>query len=136
MCILSTLSCWTCHLLVGQHSAPYIMVGRIAVLYNLPFSFCGTLGSQDNRSLASLEPAGFNFITNIFIDIPILLEHRSQVAKNVFLGYQLTTEYSVLDLLSLKLFASKVCLHKSNFLSSCECWLFSLVIFSCMICWS
>jgi hypothetical protein len=29
-------------------------------------------------------------MTNIFIDIPILLEHRSQVAKGVFLGYHLT----------------------------------------------
>jgi hypothetical protein len=26
------LSCWTCRLLVGQHSAPYNMAGRIAVL--------------------------------------------------------------------------------------------------------
>jgi hypothetical protein len=32
MCISATLSCWTCRLLVGQHSAPYYMAGRIAVL--------------------------------------------------------------------------------------------------------
>jgi hypothetical protein len=31
-------------------------------------------------------------MTNIFIDIPMLLEHRSQVAKCVFLGYHLTIE--------------------------------------------
>jgi hypothetical protein len=59
-------------------------------------------------------------MANIFINIPILLEHRSQVVKYVFLGYHLTIEsniplpsscvvvlkshfmYSVLDLLSLK----------------------------------
>jgi hypothetical protein len=33
----SSFSCWTCHLLVGQYSAPYNMAGRIVVLYNLPF---------------------------------------------------------------------------------------------------
>jgi hypothetical protein len=32
MCISATLSCWTCHLLVGQYSASYNMTGRIAVL--------------------------------------------------------------------------------------------------------
>jgi hypothetical protein len=46
MCISAMLSCWTCHLLVGQHSAPYNMAGRIVVLYNLPFSFSGTIGSH------------------------------------------------------------------------------------------
>jgi hypothetical protein len=40
------LSCWTCRLLLGQHYAPYNMTGRIAVLYNFSFSFCGTLGSH------------------------------------------------------------------------------------------
>ena len=30
--ISATLSCWTCHLFVGQHSAPYSIAGRIAVL--------------------------------------------------------------------------------------------------------
>jgi hypothetical protein len=30
--ISAMLSCWTCHLLVCQHSAPHSMVGRIAVL--------------------------------------------------------------------------------------------------------
>jgi hypothetical protein len=34
-------------------------------------------------------------MTNIFIDIPILLEHRSQVAKGVFLGYHLTIESNI-----------------------------------------
>jgi hypothetical protein len=34
-------------------------------------------------------------MTNIFIDIPILLEHRSQVAKGVFLWYHLTIESSI-----------------------------------------
>jgi hypothetical protein len=29
-------------------------------------------------------------MTNIFIDIPILLKHQSQVVKCVFLGYHLT----------------------------------------------
>jgi hypothetical protein len=73
-------------------------------------------------------------MTKIFIDIPILLEHRSHVAKGVFLGYHLTIEsnipsscvvtlkshfmYSVLDLLSLKHLASKVHLHNSNFWST------------------
>jgi hypothetical protein len=32
MRISATLSCWTCRLLVGQHSAPYNMAGRIAIL--------------------------------------------------------------------------------------------------------
>jgi hypothetical protein len=73
-------------------------------------------------------------MTNIFIDISILLTHRSQIAKCVFLGYHPTIEsnipcscvvalkshfmYSVLDLLSLKLFASKIRLHNSNFWST------------------
>ncbi|ONM02648.1 hypothetical protein ZEAMMB73_Zm00001d031293 [Zea mays] len=30
--ISATHSCWTCRLLVGQHSAPYNIAGRIAVL--------------------------------------------------------------------------------------------------------
>ena len=30
--ISATLSCWTCRLFVGQHSAPYNIAGRIAVL--------------------------------------------------------------------------------------------------------
>jgi hypothetical protein len=34
-------------------------------------------------------------MTNIFIDISILLEHRSQVAKGVFLGYYLTIESNI-----------------------------------------
>jgi hypothetical protein len=34
-------------------------------------------------------------MTNIFIDIPILLEHRSQVSKGVFLGYHLTIESKI-----------------------------------------
>jgi hypothetical protein len=32
MRISATLSCWTCHILVGQHSTPYNMADRIAVL--------------------------------------------------------------------------------------------------------
>jgi hypothetical protein len=32
MCILAMLSCWTCHLLVGQHSGLYNMADRIVVL--------------------------------------------------------------------------------------------------------
>jgi hypothetical protein len=32
MRISATLSCWICRLLVGQHSTPYNMAGRIAVL--------------------------------------------------------------------------------------------------------
>jgi hypothetical protein len=32
MHISATLSCWICHLLVGQYSAPYNMAGRITVL--------------------------------------------------------------------------------------------------------
>ena len=44
--ISATLSCWTCCLFVDQHSALYNIAGRIAVLLNLPFSFCGTLLSQ------------------------------------------------------------------------------------------
>ena len=30
--ISTTLSCWTCRLFVGQHSAPYNIAGRIVVL--------------------------------------------------------------------------------------------------------
>jgi hypothetical protein len=44
--ISATLSCWTCRLLVGQHSALYNIAGRIAILYNLPFSLCGTRWSH------------------------------------------------------------------------------------------
>jgi hypothetical protein len=44
--ISTTLSSWICHLLVGQHSAPYNIVGLIVVMYNLPFNFCGTLISH------------------------------------------------------------------------------------------
>jgi hypothetical protein len=72
-------------------------------------------------------------MTNIFIDIPILQEHRYQLVKDVFLGYHLTIEsnipsyvvalkshfmYSVLDLLSLQPFASKVRLQNFNFWST------------------
>ena len=32
ICISATLNCWTCRLFVGQHSAPYNIAGRIAVL--------------------------------------------------------------------------------------------------------
>jgi hypothetical protein len=46
MHISTTLSCWTCSLLVDQHFAPYNMAGQIAVPYNLPFSFSGILGSH------------------------------------------------------------------------------------------
>jgi hypothetical protein len=58
-------------------------------------------------------------------------KHRSQLVKVVFLGYHLTNEsniasscvvalkshfkYSILDVLSLKPFDSKVLLHNSNF---------------------
>jgi hypothetical protein len=38
-------------------------------------------------------------MTNIIIDILILLEHRSQVAKGVFLGYNLTIESNITLLL-------------------------------------
>jgi hypothetical protein len=38
-------------------------------------------------------------MTNIFINILILLEHRSQVVKCVFLGYHLTIESNILLLL-------------------------------------
>jgi hypothetical protein len=34
-------------------------------------------------------------MSNIFIDIPILLEHRSQIAKGVFLWYHLTIESNI-----------------------------------------
>jgi hypothetical protein len=72
-------------------------------------------------------------MTNIFIYIPILLEHRPEVAKSVFLGYHLTIESNIsllrgstkitLHLLCFiptkpKTFASKVHLHNSNFLST------------------
>jgi hypothetical protein len=72
-------------------------------------------------------------MTNIFIDIPILLEHQSQVSKDVFLRCHLTIKsnihsfyvvvlklyftYFVLDLLSLIHFSFKVHLHNSNFWS-------------------
>jgi hypothetical protein len=36
---------------------------------------------------------------NIYVDIPILLEHRSQIEKYVFLGYHLTIESNILLLL-------------------------------------
>jgi hypothetical protein len=34
-------------------------------------------------------------MTNIFMDIPILLEYRSQVEKDVFLMYHLTIESNI-----------------------------------------
>jgi hypothetical protein len=34
-------------------------------------------------------------MTNIFVDIPVLLEHRSKVVKCVFLGYHLTIESNI-----------------------------------------
>jgi hypothetical protein len=34
-------------------------------------------------------------MTKIFIDIPILLEHQSQVVKGVFLRYHLTIESNI-----------------------------------------
>jgi hypothetical protein len=64
-------------------------------------------------------------MTNIFIDILILLEHRSQVVKDIFLRYHLTIEsnislllcgtteitlHVVLNLLSLNFF----CLQSSS----------------------
>jgi hypothetical protein len=96
MRILATLSCWTCRLLVGQHSAPYNMVDQIAVLYNLSFRFSGTLGSHKT-------PEAWRYFNQLvlilwltfFIDIPILLKYRSQVVKGVFLGYHLTIESNI-----------------------------------------
>jgi hypothetical protein len=38
-------------------------------------------------------------MVNIFIDIPILLEHRSQVVKGVFLKYHLIIESNITLLL-------------------------------------
>jgi hypothetical protein len=38
-------------------------------------------------------------MTNIFIDIPILLDDKSQVAKNIFLGYHLSIESNITLLL-------------------------------------
>jgi hypothetical protein len=73
-------------------------------------------------------------MTNIFIDIPILLEHRSQVAKRVFFGYHLTIKSNIpllcgsieITLYVLyfrptkpKTFYSKVRLHNSKFWSHC-----------------
>jgi hypothetical protein len=46
MRISATLSYWTCRLLVGQYSVPHNMADRITVLYNLSFSFSGTLASH------------------------------------------------------------------------------------------
>jgi hypothetical protein len=40
----------------------------------------------------TIEPNTLTFMTNIFIDIPILLEHGSQIVKGVILGYHLTIE--------------------------------------------
>jgi hypothetical protein len=46
MRISATLSCWACRILVSQHFSTYNMTDRIAVLYNLSFSFSGTLWSH------------------------------------------------------------------------------------------
>ena len=35
--ISATLSCWICRLFVGQHSAPYNIVGRIARLFKVKY---------------------------------------------------------------------------------------------------
>ena len=35
--ISATLSCWICRLFVGQHSAPYNIVGRIARLFKIKY---------------------------------------------------------------------------------------------------
>jgi hypothetical protein len=56
---------------------------------------------------------------NIFINIPILLEHRSQVAKGVFLGYHLTIESNKLSefILSLLFQSSLLGVHGGIFIS-------------------
>jgi hypothetical protein len=54
-------------------------------------------------------------MTNIFIDIPILLEHRSQVAKGVFLRYHLTIESNIPLLLH---GSTEITLHVLYFIST------------------
>jgi hypothetical protein len=51
-------------------------------------------------------------MSNILIDIPILLEHRSQVAKCVFLVYHLTIESNIPFLLC---GSTKITLHVLRF---------------------
>jgi hypothetical protein len=51
-------------------------------------------------------------MTNIFIDILILLEHRSQVAKGVFLRYHLTIESNIPIFLS---DSTEITLHVLHF---------------------
>jgi hypothetical protein len=51
-------------------------------------------------------------MTNIFINILILLKHRFQVAKDVFLEYHLTIESNILQLLY---GSTKITLHVFRF---------------------
>ena len=47
--ISATLRCWTCSLFVGQHSAPYNIAGRIAVLLMKPSSKKNYEASQQHH---------------------------------------------------------------------------------------
>jgi hypothetical protein len=92
MRISAMLSYWTCRLLIDQHSASYNMVGRIAVLYNLPFSFSDTLGSHKTPEAWRHfdQPALILWLRSSSIS-----PSRSQVAKGVFLGYHLNIESNI-----------------------------------------
>jgi hypothetical protein len=135
MRISTALSCYTCRLLVDQHSAPYNMVGQIVVLQNFPFSFYGTLGphktpeawchfnqlililgltsSSTSPSFWSINPKKRNVS---------FLDTTWQSSLTLPSSYVIASEshfmYSVLYLPSLKPFASKVRLHNSNFWST------------------
>jgi hypothetical protein len=52
-------------------------------------------GHTRHQKLSTTLTTRLNSMTNIFIDVPILLEHRSQIVKGVFLGYHLTIESSI-----------------------------------------
>jgi hypothetical protein len=68
------------------------MADQIVILLNLLWHPTVTQGT---RSLAPLQPVDFNSMTNVFINITILLEHQSQVAKGVFLEYHVTIESNI-----------------------------------------
>uniref|UniRef100_A0A0A9HM38 Uncharacterized protein n=1 Tax=Arundo donax TaxID=35708 RepID=A0A0A9HM38_ARUDO len=124
---------WTCHFLVSQHSAPYNIAGLIVILYNLPFNLCGTLLSQRTPeawchfiypalirwltsssmlpSFCSIDPKYQRYPSKVS---PARLRQTSSSSYLVVL--KLHVMYSVLVLLSLKPFDSKVCLHSFSFL--------------------
>jgi hypothetical protein len=104
-------------------------------LVELPFWFVWDLLITENIICLSLfHPYGFYSMINIFIDLSIILQYRSQILKCVIHGYHSSIQtnifiiwffslnkhliYSILVLLGPNPFDYKVYLHNSNFWST------------------